>query len=295
VLTRLMAPITPFLPDYVWSVLREPDAPDSVHLAQWPDYDPALIDSTLAGQMALARRLVELGRSARTSASVKVRQPLSRALISAPGLAELPAELVAQVAEELNVRVLAPLEGADGELVSYRVRPNFRALGGRLGSRTQPVAAAILAADPAALARELRAAGSASVRAGGDTVIIGAGDVIVTQTPLAGWAVAADSGETVALEVAISPELRREGLARDVIRLVQEARKSDGLNVTDRIVLRWSTTDPDVAAALTEHGALIAAEVLATDLAQLRPAAADAGGIRHSAAVPALEFWLQRA
>ncbi|HXW46698.1 MAG TPA: DUF5915 domain-containing protein, partial [Streptosporangiaceae bacterium] len=294
VLTRLMAPITPFLPDYVWSVLRPADAPDSVHLARWPDFDPALIDATLAGQMALARRLVELGRSARSAASVKVRQPLSQALVSAPGFASLPAELVTQVADELNVRSLSPMDDA-GELVSYAVRPNFRTLGSRLGSGTQPVAAAILAADPAVLAAELRTAGSALVQADGQAVTVGPDDVIVTQTPAAGWTVAADGGETVALQIAITPELRREGLARDVIRLIQEARKSDGLNLTDRIVLRWTTADPDLAAALTEHGALIAAEVLASDLAQLRPDAADAGGIRHSAVDPAVEFWLQRA
>jgi isoleucyl-tRNA synthetase len=295
VLTRLMAPITPFLPDYVWGVLRSADAPESVHLARWPDFDTALIDTALAGQMALARRLVELGRSARSAASVKVRQPLSRALVSAPGLAGLPAELIAEVAEELNVRVLAPLDDAGDGLVSYTVRPNFRALGARLGSRTQPVAAAILGADPAVLAGELRTSGSAAIQADGQTVVIGPDDVIVTQTPLAGWAVAADGGETVALEVAITLELRREGLARDAIRLIQEARRSDGLNLTDRIVLRWSTADPDLAAALAEHGPLIGAEVLATDFAQLRPDAADAGGIRHSAADPPLEFWLQRA
>jgi isoleucyl-tRNA synthetase len=295
VLTRLMAPITPFLTDYVWNVLRAPVEPDSVHLSRWPDFDPALVDVALAGQMALARRLVELGRSARSAAAVKVRQPLSRALVSAPGLAELPPELVAQIADELNVRSVEALETSDGELVSYTVRPNFRTLGKRLGRATRSVAAAITALDPAALARELAVAGSASVQADGDTVTIGPDDVIVTQVPLAGWAVASDLAETVALDVELTPELRREGLARDTIRLIQEARKSDGLELTDRIVLRWSSPDAAVAAALVEHAPLIAAEVLAADLAQLRPDAADAGGIRHSAAEPEIEFWLQRA
>ena len=239
-LTRLMAPITPFITDYVWDVLREDDAPESVHLASWPVADESLIDTALGTQMALVRRLVELGRSARASAVVKVRQPLERALIAARGFAELPAELRAQVAEELNVRSLEPLDGSDGELMTYSVKPNFRALGRRFGSGTQPVAAAIAAADPAALASQLHAAGTAEVDVDGTTVSIGPDEVVVTQTPVASWAVAAEGGETVALEVTITPELRREGLAREFIRLVQDARKGDGLAVTDRISLRWA-------------------------------------------------------
>ena len=88
---------------------------------------------------------------------------------------------------------------------------------------------------------------------------------MVTQTPIAGWAVATDGGETVALEITITAELRREGLAREFIRLVQDARKSDGFAVSDRVSVRWSTADPELVAALTGHQALISAEVLAVD------------------------------
>jgi isoleucyl-tRNA synthetase len=294
VLTRLMAPFTPFLTDYVWDALRDAGEPVSVHLAAWPAADPQLIDTQLAEQMVLARRLVELGRSARAGAVVKVRQPLGRALVSAPGFAALPAELIAQVADELNVRELAPLD-AGTELVSHTVRPNFRALGRRFGSGTQPVATAIAAADAAQLAAELTERGTTEVVVNGAPVSIGPAEVIVTQTPRSGWAVAADGTETVALEVTITPELRREGLARDVIRLVQDARKSDALALTDRIVLRWSTADPDLSAAIIEHAQLIASEVLAADFAELRPDAADAGGIRHDASDLGLTFWLHRA
>ena len=152
-LTRLMAPITPFMTDYLWGVLRAEDAPDSVHLASWPVADTRLIDDRLTAQMALVRRLVELGRSARASAVVRVRQPLARALVGAPGFADLPAELRAQVADELNVRALDTLAAVADDLVDYTVKPNFRALGGRFGKGTPAVAAAIEAADAAAAGR----------------------------------------------------------------------------------------------------------------------------------------------
>jgi len=123
-------------------------------------------------------------------------------------------------------------------------------------------------------------------------VVIGADDVVVTQTPRAGWAVATDAGETVALDTEITPRLRREGLAREVIRGVQEARKADGLDVTDRIVLRWSASDPELAAALAEHADLIAGEVLATEAG---PDIEVPDAPEHADPELGLRFWLARA
>jgi isoleucyl-tRNA synthetase len=180
------------------------------------------------------------------------------------------------------------------DLVDYVVKPNFRSLGKRFGKGTQPVAAAIGAADPAVLAAELRSAGKVSVEVDGAQLPLGPDELIVTQTPRSGWTVASDAGETVGLEVDITPELRREGLAREVIRLVQEARKSDGLHVSDRIRVRWAAEDPDLSAALTEHGELIAGEVLADEF---RPGtAADLPGAhQHLNPDLGLTFWLIRA
>jgi isoleucyl-tRNA synthetase len=128
-------------------------------------------------------------------------------------------------------------------------------------------------------------------------VLIGADDVIVTQTPRAGWAVAADAGETVAVDVTIGPELRREGIAREVIRLVQDARKNDGLDVSDRIWLRWSSADPDLTAALAEHAGLVAGEVLAVDYGPgTYPVAGEpALAVEHVDPELGLTFWLRRA
>ncbi|MBV9792293.1 MAG: class I tRNA ligase family protein, partial [Actinobacteria bacterium] len=294
--TRLMAPITPFLTDYVWSALRTADEPESVHLARWPEADPALIDEELSAEMALARRLVELGRSARATATVKTRQPLARALVGAPGFGSLPGELRAQVAEELNVHTLEPLATVGGDLVDYTVKPNFRTLGRRFGKGTPAVATAIGAADGAELAEALRTAGEASVTVDGEPVTVGPDEVVVTQTPKEGWTVASDGGETVALETSLTPELRREGLAREVIRLVQDARKSDGLDVTDRIQLWWEASDPELTAALEEQGSLIANEVLATSYQPGHPPAdVAAGAFEHRDTGLGLAFWLAKA
>jgi isoleucyl-tRNA synthetase len=297
VLTRLMAPITPFLADHVWSVLRAPGDPDSVHLASWPAADETLIDPRLSQQMALTRRLVELGRSARAAASVPVRQPLPRAVVSAAGFAELAPELRAQVSHELNVRALEPMAAVGEDLVDYVVKPNFRTLGRRFGKGTQAVAASITGADPAGLAAELRSAGKVSVEVDGAPVALSSDDVIVTQTPRTGWTVAAEGGETVGIEVDITPELRREGLAREVIRLVQDARKSDGLHVSDRITVHWEAAGPELPAALTEHGPLIAGEVLADEFGPATPADTDPAGGAHQHTEPdlGLTFWLARA
>jgi isoleucyl-tRNA synthetase len=309
--TKMMAPITPFLPDYLWGVLRPADEPESVHLASWPTWDASLIDESLSSQMALARRLVELGRSARSAASTRTRQPLSRALVGAAGFASLPVPLRDLVADELNVREVDALDSVGGELVTYTVKPEFRALGKRFGSSTQAVAAAIRAADPATLAHAVAAPGVGAGLGGGavsvevpslGTVSLTADDLVVTQTPLEGWGVATAAGETVALDLSVTPALRAEGLAREVVRLIQDARKSDGLEVSDRIALRWATAEPELAAALTTHGELIAGEVLAVSFGPGEGSgsgdgsgSADGASARwheHADADLGLRFWL---
>ncbi|HKA97982.1 MAG TPA: isoleucine--tRNA ligase [Streptosporangiaceae bacterium] len=295
-LTQLMAPIVPFVADYVWGALRAAEDPDSVHLTSWPTADQGLVDERLSRQMRLVRRLVELGRSARATASIQIRQPLSRALVGAAGFADLPPALRDQIATELNVHSLEAIAAVGEDLVDYVVKPNFRALGRRFGKGTQAVAAAITSADAAVLATDLRAAGETRVVVDSEQVPLGADDVIVTQTPRAGWTVATDAGETVALETRITGDLRQEGLAREVIRLIQDARKADGLDVSDRISLSWQAADPELAGALAEHGRLIAGEVLADEFRE-GPPGADAGqGLAaHTDEDLGLTFWLRRA
>lgn len=273
--TKLMAPITPFITERVWQDLVvpvTPGAPDSIHLAPWPEADLGKIDPELSQDMLLVRRLVELGRASRAESGVKTRQPLSRALIAAQGFETLSPEMRDQITEELNVAELASLSEVGGSLVDTTAKGNFRALGRRFGKDTQTVAKAITEADAAALSVALRE-GSATVEAGGETIPLAPEEVIITETPREGWSVASDPGATVALDLEITPELRRAGLARDAIRLIQEARKNSGLDVADRIALRWQSADDEVALALAEHEALIAEEVLATSFTQDTPEA----------------------
>jgi isoleucyl-tRNA synthetase len=269
--TRLMAPLVPFITERVWQDLVvpvTPSAPASVHLASWPEADMGMIDPDLSRDMLLVRRLVELGRATRAESGVKTRQPLSRALVAAQGFELLGDELREQIAEELNVTRLASLSEMGGSLVDTSAKANFRALGRRFGKRTPAVAQAIAAADAAALSEALRT-GTASVDVDDERVALTAEEVIITETPREGWSVASDTGATVALDLEITPELRRAGLARDVIRLIQESRKNSGLDVSDRIAVRWRTRDAELALALAEHQALISTEVLATDFTEV--------------------------
>ncbi|WP_165986754.1 isoleucine--tRNA ligase [Streptomyces sp. YIM 98790] len=271
--TRMMAPMVPFITERVWQDLVvpvTPDAPHSVHLASWPETDHALIDPDLSRDMLLVRRLVELGRATRAESGVKTRQPLSRALIAAQGFELLSDELREQIAEELNVTSLASLSEIGGSLVDTSAKANFRALGSRFGKRTQVVAKAIAAADAAQLSAALRA-GNATVEVEGEEIMLSPEEVIITETPREGWSVASDAGATVALDLEITPELRRAGLARDVIRLVQEARKNSGLDVADRIAVRWHSEDPELSRAMADHQALISGEVLATEFTRAEP------------------------
>jgi isoleucyl-tRNA synthetase len=279
VVTLLMAPITPFITERVWQDMfaaTSDELPPSVHLAPWPRVpdrhsDGALVDDELAAGVALTRRLVELGRAARADAKVKIRQPLRRALVGTSAYERLSEELRAEVAEELNLGGLEPLSGAGADLVEHSAKGNFRALGKRFAKDTPKVAAAVAAADPGALAASLAADGRATVIIDGAEVEVTADEVVVSERPREGWSVVNEQGETIALDLEITPELRRAGLAREAIRLIQETRKNSGFDVSDRIALSWAAQG-EMAAAFEEHRDLIAGEVLASTMAEAESA-----------------------
>ncbi|MEJ7633402.1 isoleucine--tRNA ligase [Aeromicrobium sp.] len=270
VLTRLLAPLTPFIAERVWQDVIVPVTPGaavSVHLATWPVADESLIVDGLGARVDLARRVTELGRAARAEAKVRTRQPLRRALVASAAWQQLGPDLRAQVCEELNVGSLESLADAGGDLVDHAAKGNFRNLGKRFGKQTPRVAAAIASADASALAKGLAEHGNATIDLDGSSVEVGLDDVIISERPRQGWSVVNDQGETVALDLELDHELRLAGLAREAIRVIQEARKSSGLDISDRITLSWTATGP-LADALQTHEALIADEVLATEVAK---------------------------
>jgi isoleucyl-tRNA synthetase len=297
-LTLLLAPFVPFVTERVWQALfASSTGVSSVHLARWPavavDAERQQLDRELSDQVALVRRIVELGRAARAGSAMKTRQPLARALVSAAGWSQLPDELRSEVTDELNVVELANLADA-GELIDLSVKPNFRALGARFGARTKLVAAAITSADPTALVHALRA-GSASVRVDDEVMTLGPDDLIVSETPRSGWAVASEGSETVALDLELTGELRRLGLLRDVVRFVQETRKNADLEVTDRIELYWQVGgSPEPAVAIREHVDELAREVLALSVIEGPPPASAEADFAHASDPDlGLRIWLK--
>ncbi|CAN5138232.1 isoleucine--tRNA ligase [soil metagenome] len=267
-LSALLAPFVPFIADELHERLVravDPRAPDSVHLRDFPTPDAASADDGLRRAMATARRVVELGRRARNDARAPVRQPLRAAVVSLPA-AERPGweAVAATVADELNVKRLETSDGVEG-LVSRRLRPNYGSLGPVFGRRTPAVAEALTAADADALAAELDRDGAARVDVDGDTVTVTAEQVSVLEEPRRGWRVSSEGPYSVALDVDVDDELRREGLARELVRVVNDLRKRHGLALDDRIVVE-AHAEGELAGALEAHAEDIAGEVLAVAL-----------------------------
>jgi isoleucyl-tRNA synthetase len=264
-LATLLAPFTPFVAEELWRNLaagRE-GRPESVHLADYPLPDDPSSDPQLDQAMVGARAIVALGRTVRVETKTKVRQPLAEAVVHYPGDHRAIRPLLDLVAEELNVKAVTFAESAD-RFGRWQAKPNFKTLGPRLGQGVKEVAAA-LAADDGALAGALAAGTSVTVAGPSAQVELSPDDVELTQEVLEGWGVASDEGITVALDLELTPELRQEGAARDIVRAVQEARKAARLDVSDRIVLSVETSG-ELAEALRAHAATITGETLAVEL-----------------------------
>jgi isoleucyl-tRNA synthetase len=265
-LTLLMAPMVPFITEHVWQEfvrVAEPAEKLSVHLSDFPVANQSELDVTLSDSVQLTRRLVELGRSARAESKIKIRQPLSRALVAAPGWSKVDPEIAAHVADELNVLKLDDISVAGADLVSISIKANFKSIGARYGADVQAIAKAITTTDATALVKELRANAQASIVYDGQkSATLTLEDLVVTETPKEGWSVATHSGESLALDLELTPELVEAGLAREIIRAIQEERKQSGFDISDRIHVKWSGPS-NVAQALIANQELIGEEVLA--------------------------------
>jgi isoleucyl-tRNA synthetase len=264
--STLLAPFTPFVADALWRNLAagRKGRPDSVHLADYPVVHEAALDPGLDEAMGAARQLVELGRRVRVETKTRVRQPLAEAVLHPGGRRGELSALLDIVADELNVKAVR-IAGTEDTFGRWLARPNFKVLGPRLGNRVQRLAST-LAQDDGSLAAKLASGELVEVTIDdGPAVPIGRDDVDLVQEVREGWGVASEGGMTVALELEVTPDLRREGLARELIRLVQDARKAAGFEVSDRIALGLETSG-EAAEAFAAHRDVVAGETLAVQV-----------------------------
>jgi isoleucyl-tRNA synthetase len=261
---RLLAPFCPFVADEIFDNLD--GSLPSVHLADFPEpAEAGSRDEDLEFAMATARETVRLGLAARSQAKVKLRQPLREAVVVAAGRDREAIERLAPVVlEELNVKELRFVSRA-GDLGSYEVKPNYRELGPRFGRDMPQVAAAVSALDPAGVAESVAGGRPVGIAVGGRDHELSPGDLLLAMRPLEGYQLEREGSHAVALELTLDDELRREGLAREVVHAIQGARKAAGLAVEDRIGLMLGGDD-ELLAAARAHEAYIAGETLATSV-----------------------------
>jgi len=270
-LSRLLAPFTPFITETMYQNLvvgmRE-NALESIHHTRWPKVDAAVIDQALLDNMALARNVASLGLAARSGSNLKVRQPLARAMAHvADGNRTLSVEMVDVIMDELNVKTFEFVDDA-GKLVNYRIQPDNKLLGPRFGAQFPRVRAALLALDPAKVAASVEAGQPIYLNLDGQVVELAPSEVIVQTSPVEGLAVAVDKGIMVAIDAVLTPELKAEGLAREIVRRIQEMRKKAGFNIDDRIITTYQASSSDSKLALVLEGWIdyIRAETLTLQL-----------------------------
>ncbi len=289
-LSRLLAPFTPFFAEVLHGHLvrsQGDEAPASVHLEGWPE--PRRVREELGREeavvlvegMGLVQRVVALGRAARSAHDLKTRQPLAGVTVVAsteegvqPYL-ELFGDLIKH---ELNVKEIRRAERRS-EFVRAEVHPNFRTLGKKLGPLVPKVKAALAASDGDALAASLEEQGVIEIEVEGQTVRLEREDVEVRLIEKEGLATAGDRELLVALDTDLTPELVREGLAREFVHKVQAERKERGLDYADRIVVRFSSRDVEERVAVREHAAWIKGETLALELIDDSDPADRMGGV----------------
>jgi isoleucyl-tRNA synthetase len=276
---QLMAPVLPFVTEVMYQDLvvsrRTDGGPRSVHHEDYPEADESRIDRDLETAMDVVREVVTLGRSLRVQSKIKIRQPLSTLTVVSHDAAvrravSAHADLIS---DELNVKVVETSEDEQAH-AHLSAKANFRVLGPRLGPRMKDVATAIAALDETAVASLID---GASLEVGGEQ--IGLDDVVVSREPRAGVEVASTDRMSAALDTTMTTELELEGLAREVVKAIQQLRRDAGLDVADRITVTWSKPSAQLRTALEAHASYIAGEVLAdvfTESADLDPGDADA-------------------
>ena len=273
---QMIAPFTPFLAESLWQNLvakpmnggKAGSVPESVHLCDFPTGDPSAVDQQLSERMNLVRHISSLGRQARTGAGLKVRQPLARVeVILADNTHQQWLEEHAEViAEELNVKQVEFSDEPD-KYVEHEVLPNFKLLGKKLGKLMPKVKPALASQSGAELLANLRDNGKVDLVIDGQAIELLPEELEVRFQAKPGWTAANDKGVVVVLATEVTPELLAEGLARDLVRAIQDRRKELGCEFTDRIEIGVVTESPELRNAVELFGDYIAAETLAASIA----------------------------
>ncbi|MGH2367265.1 MAG: isoleucine--tRNA ligase [Chloroflexota bacterium] len=295
-LSKLLAPSMPFLAEAMYQNLVrsvDPQAPESVHLCDWPTTDAAHIDADLRSAMVLVRQIVGLGRAARNNkAKIKVRQPLPALLVRVKSPRQRLAleSLVSQVLDELNVKRLEFVEDMGG-LVTYRIKPNFKLLGPLFGARVNAVAKALQSANAAELASHHARGEPAAVVADGLELEVPSEDYDVEAADAPGFVVVEDGGYAVALDTRLTPELVQEGMARELVHRLNGMRKDAGFRLEDRIVTYFAAPN-EVADVFQRFGDYIRQETLSLRLEPLEQADPTSGVHRQQIKLDGQEIML---
>ena len=268
--TKIIAPFVPFLAETLWKNLTNAFGDrvlESVHLCDFPTCRPAAIDQELSERMRLLREIASLGRKARMESRLKVRQPLAKVEVVLAATAhqswlEAHEDLLR---EELNVKQLAYTDQAD-EYIRYQIQPNFQRLGPRIGKLMPQLKQRLMDCDGRKLLAELNAHGVVELEIGGQSLTLDADDLKCRLLAQEGWAAAEGEACVVVLSTELTPELVREGQARDLVRLVQDQRKQLDCAFTDRIEIGIDTRSPELLAAISENYDFIIGETLARKL-----------------------------
>ena len=267
-LTRLLAPFMPFVTEKMYQNLAGSESGrESVHLDDYPEADPSRIDERLSAATRLAMRLSSLGRSARSKAGIKVRQPLARALVimRTPDETDLLPQVEAQVRDELNVKEVALVEDA-GSVVSFEIKPNLPVLGPKYGKELSVISDQLSTVDSAEV-NELVSSGRPVQLEG---YSLEPDEVIVSSIDIDGFSVASEGGNTVAVTTDVSEELRLEGLARELVHRVQNMRRDAGFDIADYIVTHYQGPD-ELGRVLSLHAEYVEQETLSKELVDQEP------------------------
>jgi len=273
-LAQLLAPFTPFISEELYQNLVrtvEAGAPESIHLTDWPAADVSAIDEELNADMRLAMRLASLGRAARSRANIKVRQPLETLMVKlrSPQEREAALRLQGLIIDELNVKRLEIVD-SESDLVRYEVRPKVNLLGPKYGRRLPAIRSALAQLDPAEVARRKRADEDVTVAVDGETVALLPEEIEVNTIEREGYAVAEEAGYVVGVSRQLTPELVREGLARELVHRIQGMRKSAGFDITDTIVTYYLAPEA-VSEVIRDFADYVKQETLSRELIEGQP------------------------